>query len=308
MLRRFAPIIAVMLLVAVVPDTAMAQWGSLNSCGCAARPMIPAPVPVIAPMPIPVPVPVFRPVRIRPLCVRCVPPMPIMPQPICRTHLQPIVSTRMVPQQVTTLQPVTTTRVRREATTVEVPVTRTRQVTVDEGAYKTVWVPKMVTKNVQETTVQKQVQYRDVPYQVTQHVPRTHTQMVPQRTVQMVPQTRVGFVPGCAGCGPTAVQQHAMAPPIAMPSTTAPVTAVPVPNPTTSASPTKPIDSAQNIPQGDWVKVPAKSAQAKPIQQQSYQHAGQATEAKATNKKAAPPRRLFRPVPTAAAVWQSSRR
>jgi len=72
---------------------------------------------------------------------------------------------------VITLQPVTRMESQRQAQIVDVPVTSYQRVTVDEGAYQTVWVPKLTTKTVASTTIQKQVQYQDVPVHVVQQIP-----------------------------------------------------------------------------------------------------------------------------------------
>lgn len=115
--------------------------------------------------------------------------------PTIQTTLRPIVDTHWRPQQYTACQSVTRTLIRRHAETVTVPVTVNRQVTVDEGCYQLVWVPKPVTRNVPETRYQQQVCYRDVPYQVTEQVPTLQTRMVPYHSVRYVRETRQ--IPGC---------------------------------------------------------------------------------------------------------------
>ena len=113
----------------------------------------------------------------------------IAPAPVIQSRLVPQVQTTYRPQNVVTYQPVQTTQIRRQAVNVDVPVTTHRQVTVDEGSYQTVWVPKLVTKTVAQTQMQRQVKYVDVPYQVVHNVPRVQTQFVPQQAVAYVPQT-----------------------------------------------------------------------------------------------------------------------
>lgn len=95
-----------------------------------------------------------------------------------RAIAPPPPATTYIPQNFVTCQPVTTTQVRRQAVQVNVPVTTHRQVTIDEGSYQTVWVPKLVTKTVAETRYQPQLSYVDVPYQVVQNVPVMQSQLV----------------------------------------------------------------------------------------------------------------------------------
>ncbi|QDT25659.1 hypothetical protein [Gimesia panareensis] len=85
----------------------------------------------------------------------CTPPPP-------RICYQDIICTeyRMVPQ------------------TRNVPVTTYRQVTVDEGCWQRVWVPKMVTKQIPQTCYRRETTYVRQPYQVRKRVPV----MAPQST------------------------------------------------------------------------------------------------------------------------------
>ncbi len=284
--------LAMVMVVCAVPMTAHAQFinpfAPCNTCGP------PAPPPCMVPV------------------------MPMVQQPIVQTRLRPVVEMRMRQQQVTTYRPVTTTQIRKEAVTVDVPVTTTKQVTVDEGGYKMVWVPNVVTKNVAETTIQKQVQYRDVPYQVVQNVPQVQTQLIPERTVRYVPETRtVGIASGC--CGQTAPMQALI--PHALPTAVipTPTTAVaPIPQHTTVEQNTAQPDTAhvpqsQPVPQtsqvapevqGDWVKVPQRAAGESEVELQSYEQASEQVHVVAEPQVA--PRRLFTPVPSAATAWRAA--
>ena len=120
----------------------------------------------VAVIPGPVDAQIFR----RPLrgcCETCE-----MPHSNCTcTQTRPVVQTQLRAQQVTTFRDVTETHVRNETVVQNVPVTTFKQVTVDEGAYQMVWVPKPVTKQVAQTVIQQQAQTRAVPYQVTRRVP-----------------------------------------------------------------------------------------------------------------------------------------
>jgi hypothetical protein len=102
---------------------------------------------------------------------------------------QPVVETQMVPQQMMTYRNEVVTQYRQEAVTQNVPVTTYQNVTVDEGGYQMVYVPKPVTKQVPQVVYQPQTSYRSVPYQVTQQVPQLVTQMVPQQVVRQQPST-----------------------------------------------------------------------------------------------------------------------
>lgn len=62
------------------------------------------------------------------------------------------------------------TEYRTEQTFETVPVTVTENVTVDEGSYQTVWVPRITTKPVARTVYQTRAACRTVPYQVTHRV------------------------------------------------------------------------------------------------------------------------------------------
>lgn len=195
-------------------------------------------------------------------------PQPIMLPPACpQMPVCPQVQTTYRQEQFTTYQPITRTHVRREAVQVSVPVTTHKQVTVDEGGYKMVWVPNLTTKTVAETTLQKQVQYRDVPYQVVENVPQVHTRIVPQTVAMTQP---------C--CGPTIGTSQPVSMFTAMPVAT--VAQAPVAPPVS-------VPVAQPLPQqGEWVKVPQKAAvpaQAEvdsEIQLQNYERFAPAKSAK----------------------------
>jgi hypothetical protein len=119
-----------------------------------------------------------------------------------------------------------------------VPVQTCRQVTVDEGCFQQVWVPKLVSKNIPQTVYQQQVSYRSVPYQVMQRVPVMETRMVPQQ--RLLPPA------GC--CGGTGIMPSGV--PTLGPATLGPI--VPnddfnaVPNSGTSGSPSLPPTTLTN--------------------------------------------------------------
>ncbi len=206
-------------------------------------------------------------------CNRCATaPVPVVHAPIVHAPVCPQVQTTYRREQVTTYQPVTRTHVRREAVAVDVPVTTHKQVTVDEGGYKMVWVPKLTTKTVAETKMQRQVQYRDVPYHVVENVPRVHTRLVPQQTISYrAPRTVAIAKPCCRGTQFSAV-------PVPM-ATTAVVPVQPqvtAQAPQAQASiepvPAAPSQTSNPANAGDWQKVPQRNAESgSDIELQSFQ-------------------------------------
>lgn len=83
----------------------------------------------------------------------------------CQKCLQPC-GRCCCPQQ----RDVAATEYRTEAVVETVPATVVENVTVDEGSFQTVWVPRLTTKAVARTTYQTRTAYRSVPYQVTRRV------------------------------------------------------------------------------------------------------------------------------------------
>ncbi len=204
-------------------------------------------------------------------CNRC---QPIAVQPAYPAPVVPQVQTTWRQEQVTTYRPVTQTRVRREAVSVNVPVTTHKRVTVDEGGYKMVWVPKMVNKTVAETKYQRQVQYRDVPYQVVMQVPQVQTRLVPQQTVMYRPQTVALAKPCCRSnvLSSLPVPMASAPTPVAIPQS-ANLALAPAPTPAKAApSTTIPKQATAPVDDGIWKKVPQRTAKATPdIELQSYQ-------------------------------------
>ena len=122
-------------------------------------------------------------------CRNCAPVANYAPVANCAiSQTRPVVTTQLRPQQVTTYRDVTETHLQRQQVVENVPVTTCKNVTVDEGGYQMVWVPKPVTKQVTQTTVRQQVKTVEVPVQVTRRVPQLTTQMVPVPSVQYVTQ------------------------------------------------------------------------------------------------------------------------
>jgi len=124
-----------------------------------------------------------------------------------QTRLQPVYETRNRTQQVLTYKDVAHTEYRQEAQLQTVPVTAYKSVTVDEGSYQQVWVPRLVTKQVPETTYQQRLSYKTVPYQTTRRVAQYETRTVPEQAVRYVPQQyQTAYhhqTVGCNTCEPT---------------------------------------------------------------------------------------------------------
>src|SRR5260221_8778525 len=86
------------------------------------------------------------------------------------TAYRPVVETQYAQQPVLQQRDVVATEFRNEAVVETVPATVVENVTVDEGSYQTVWVPRLTTRAVARTSYQTRTSFRTVPYQVTQRV------------------------------------------------------------------------------------------------------------------------------------------
>jgi hypothetical protein len=194
---------------------------------------------------------------------------------------RPVVETHMVPQPVLSHRNVTETRYRTEPVTETVPTTAYDCVTVDEGSYQRVWVPKIVTRQVPKTVYQQRTTYRTVPYQVTRQVAECRTQMVPRQTVRYVPETSTTMVysgpTGVLSAAPTPIQSAARPVPDAHLSET-------LPTPITPRSTVKPEDSQEYDP------APRTSSAA----DLEFRQADRGTS-------------KFVPAPSAATVWRTPR-
>lgn len=239
-----------------------------------------------------------------------------------------VVQTQLQAQQVTTFQDVTETHVRNETVVQNVPVTTYKQVTVDEGGYQMVWVPKPVTKQVAQTVIQQQTATRAVPYQVTRRVPQISTQLVPVQTVQHVTETvpMATFAPvrfqaaasSCNVCNQSQFATTALAAPTyiapqystAVAPTiqyTAPATAtiqtlpaIPVPVPQTARGPLPaPANSTEQ-----WQTIPSRPS---PTTSQYEAPSNRTVPVPMDEARTMAPRTAskFTPAPSAATVWNS---
>ena len=176
--------------------------------------------------------------------------------------------TMLRPQQITTYVDVPKTVMRQEAVQVQVPTTTYLQVAVDEGGFQQVWVPRMVTKNVAQTVMQTQVQYRQVPQTVMERVPQITTHMVPEQFVRQYSPTIIGSSAGRS----FALSGQSF--PIATPTSVTPIYETtpaplnPVPTPLNETA-TLPHPVPQTSQLQDWQKVRQRPAST--IQQQAYE-------------------------------------
>lgn len=184
-------------------------------------------------------------------------PPPIF-QPRAIIQPQPVVEMQYQAQQVTSYVNVPKTQYHREAVVTQVPVRTEKKVTVDEGGYQMVWVPKVVTKSVPTTTYQQQTTYRNVPYQTYELVAQTHTRLVPQ------PVVRQAMLPPTTPCEPTTIPQQAALPqqsgiPQAIDTSRVPEAATAKPSPQTESTdqPTEPQASADVDAHG-WTTIKSR--------------------------------------------------
>lgn len=244
-----------------------------------------------------------------------------MPHAQCNcSQSRPVVQTQLRAQQVTTYRDVTETHLHNETVVENVPSTTYRNVTVDEGNFQMVWVPKQVTKQVAQTVVQQQVKTRIVPYQVTRRVPQVSTQLVPVQIVQHITETVPYSIPmaaaSCNSCGhsstamglPYPSSQFGYAPtfthvaPMAASIPTMPAITVPLPQ--TALAPT-PISAEPTVEQ--WQTIPARGSSES--RTRSYESPSSRAvpvpmdEANQTQRGSS----MFVPAPSAAIVWNSRR-
>jgi hypothetical protein len=114
-----------------------------------------------------------------------------------QTTYQPVMDTQYVQQPTTTYRDVVETQYRTEAYNETVPTVSYQNVTQDEGAYQTVWVPRPVTRQVARTTYQTRTGYRQVPYQVSRRVAEQTMQTVPVTSMRYIPQTTMSTCNTC---------------------------------------------------------------------------------------------------------------
>ena len=226
------------------------------------------------------------------------------------TRPRPVVTTQMHAQQVTTFCDVTETRMTQQRVVENVPITTCKTVTADEGGYQMVWVPKPVTRQVAQTTMQQHVKTVSVPVQVVRRVPQVSTQMVPVQSVQYVNETvplqMTAMASTCETCGNRrAFRSNVIEPQIgympapyaSAPSSMAMMPAITVPayQPALAPIPSQQADANQ------WQTVAPRSAS------NAYETVTPREVPRPRDEQITPRRQTskFSGVPSAAAVWQA---
>src|SRR5262245_65004970 len=126
-------------------------------------------------------------------CGRCTCCTTATPTIVPKTTYRPVIETQYAQQPVLQQRDVLATEYRTEPVIETVPATIVENVTVDEGSYQTVWVPRLTTKAVARTTYQTRTAYRTVPYQVSRRISEYATQTVPYQTVGYTRTTRTNL-------------------------------------------------------------------------------------------------------------------
>ena len=223
-----------------------------------------------------------------------------------------------------------------------VPVTTFHEVTVDEGGYQCVWVPKLVKKKVPRTEYQQQTNYRSVPYKVTRLTPQAPRGPVPPQAIRYVPRQTRGV-----WHAPTQPTQNVWRAPVRQqsqmlnaptyPVPPALVPAAPVPGqgwptppiaaiPRTSQLPRSPapaptqqlhalpnpvpdpkfLDVPSEDKQGEWTTVkPRKKSESASLQQRLGGYVVNSRRVAPSATKSASTAKRVIPAPSAAAVWQT---
>lgn len=213
------------------------------------------------------------------------------------TTFQPVVETRFRQENIVTYQDVTRVGVRQETQIENVPITTFDQVTVDEGGYQMVWVPKPVTKTVARTTIQPRLSQRAVPFAYQQRVPQIATRLVPQQTVRLAPvQTQV-VLNGM----PTIIT-----PTVAIQPVVPVISSLPVAAPSVASVPAISADPAQ------WATVPSRSSELRNARSETaYDGPSVELQSPIVPDPLPLPESGFEDsvkAPSAARVWQSSQR
>lgn len=239
------------------------------------------------------------------------------------TATRPVVETQYRQEQTVTYEDVTQTQYRQEAFTETVPVTTYRNVTVDEGGYQQVWVPKLVTKHVPQTSYQQRQAYRTVPYQVSHRVPRVSTRTVPYQSVRYVTQQyqTAMTVPACNTCAPYGTNAVSLAPPIGA-TAYAPIYSPPLATLPPLTIPPHRVSQATNIPPlapipdrhfsgasannayDEWTTIESRSATRRD-RYDDYDSDSYRVGHNSPGKRWSQQSRQFVPAPSAATVWRS---
>jgi hypothetical protein len=227
-------------------------------------------------------------------CGRCNCRAPSAPAVVPQTTYQPIIETQYAQQPVLQQRDVLATEYRTEPVIETVPATVVENVTVDEGSYQTVWVPRLTTKAVARTTYQSRTAYRTVPYQVTRRVSEYATQTVPYQTMRYVPTTGSALAftatPGVSTAFLPPI--YAGTPVVAGSYPT--IAAAPIyPGPVIASSTSS--NTAGLVPDARYADTPVTPRNASSAIRSSYSRTADRNSS------------LFVPAPSAAQVWQTPR-
>ncbi len=216
--------------------------------------------------------------------------------PLTTTQVQPVISTQYRQQQQITYRDVAQTEYRQEAYYKSVPVTTYENVTVDEGSYQRVWVPKLVNKTVAKQGYQSQLSYRSVPYQVTRRIPEVTTQLVPEQRISYQSSYTTSYTPPLYTTYNANLLPPLTTPIVAAPPAT-PIASSPVPRRSLSSSSLGPVPDPEFDEAGRALPVPRRAATSS--RYDDYRPARRRSSAQTAKK--------FVPAPSAAAVWQTPR-
>ncbi len=222
----------------------------------------------------------------------CPPALP----PVTQTYVQPVISTQYRQQQQISYRDVPQTEYRQEAYYQSVPVTTYENVTVDEGGYQQVWVPKLVNKTVAKQGYQSQLSYRSVPYQVTRRVPEVTTQLVPEQRISYQSSYTTSYLP------PTYTTYNtSLLPPLTTPIVAAPpvssIAARPARRSSVSSDSIGPVPDPEFDELGRATTIPRRAAS-------NDRYDGYRSSRDRVSTQTA---KKFVPAPSAATVWQTPR-
>ncbi|WP_339910755.1 hypothetical protein [Symmachiella dynata] len=228
-------------------------------------------------------------------CTTCAAPAP---QPVTQAYVQPVVSTQYRQQQQISYQDVAQTEYRQESFYQSVPVTTYENVTVDEGSYQQVWVPKLTTKTVAKQGYQTQLSQRTVPYQVTRRIPRVTTQLVPEQRISYQTSYTTSYIPPVY-----TTYNTALLPPLTTPIVTAPISTPlatnPIPRRSYESSSLAPVPDPEFDESGRSTNV-SRSTSIPRRAASNDRYDGYRSSTTTASKK-------FVPAPSAATVWQTPR-
>ena len=214
------------------------------------------------------------------------------------TLLKPVLGTRYTNQSVLTYRDFSQTEYRTQGHLETVPVTTYGSVTIDEGNYVPVWVPKLVRKHVPRTEYQQRLSYRTVPYQTIRRVPQLLTRLVPQTHVRYVSQQTHIVLKSPILAQATPSSMIAVVPQTAVAVSRLPVAvAQPVPHPKFLETPS--VDSLEQWTT-DRPRLTATHTLGERLD--GYEAAPSQTDSRVSRTSS-----LFVRAPSAAAVWQTRR-